>query len=245
MELKGRTVLVTGGTSGIGLALATRFQRAGSRVVVCGRRERALLEARAAHPGLETRVCDVADPAARVELARWAVEAHPHLDVLVNNAGIQRRVPAAQLEPWHEIAAEIAVNLEAPIHLAKLLAPHLKARPSAAIVNVTSGLAFAPLALAPVYSATKAALHSFTLALRHDLQGTPVEVIEIVPPAVNTDLGGAGLHTFGVALDEFADAVFARLAQGGTEIAYGTAERSSRASREELDAMFARMNQGR
>ena len=245
MELKDRTVLVTGGASGIGLALATRFQTAGSRVIVCGRREHALTAARAAHPGLETRVCDVADPAQRVELARWAVERFPALDVLVNNAGIQRRVPATQLEPWHETAHEIAINLEAPIHLAKLLLPHLRSRPAAAIVNVGSGLAFAPLALAPVYSATKAAMHSFTLSLRHELAGTPVEVVEIVPPAVQTDLGGAGLHTFGAPLDAFADAVMARIAAGETEVAYGTSEKSSRASREELDAIFARMNQRR
>lgn len=244
MELKGRTVLITGGASGIGLALATRFQRAGSRVIVCGRREAALAAAHAAHPYLETRVCDVADPAARVALARWAVERFPELDVLVNNAGIQRRARAAETEPWNEVAHEIAINLEAPIHLAKLLAPHLKGRPRAAIVNVTSGLSFAPLALAPVYSATKAALHSFTLSLRHDLAGTSVEVVEIIPPAVNTDLGGAGLHTFGAPLDEFADAVMARIAEGATEVAYGTSERVSRATRAELDAIFARMNQG-
>jgi uncharacterized oxidoreductase len=242
MELGSRTILITGGASGIGLALAVRFQRAGSRVIVCGRRESTLLAARAAHPGLETRVCDVADPSARVELARWAVETWPHLDVLVNNAGVQRRVPAAQMEPWHETAAEIAINLEAPIHLCKLLAPHLRTRPYAAIVNVTSGLAFAPLALAPVYSATKAALRSFTLSLRHDLAATPVEVVEVIPPAVNTDLGGPGLHDFGAPLDDFADAVIERLGRGESEIAYGHAEHSSRASRPELDAAFARMN---
>ena len=245
MDLTARTVLVTGGASGIGLALASRFLRAGSRVVVCGRREHALEEARASHPGLETRVCDVADPSARVQLARWAVATLPALDVLVNNAGIQRRVPAAALEPWHETAAEIAVNLEAPIHLCRLLVPHLRDRPYAAIVNVTSGLAFAPLALAPVYSATKAALRSFTLSLRHDLAGTPIEVIEVIPPPVDTDLGGTGLHTFGVSVDAFADGVMERLAQGATEIPYGHAERISRASRDELDAHFARMNAAR
>jgi uncharacterized oxidoreductase len=109
---------------------------------------------------------------------------------------------------------------------------------------VTSGLSFAPLANVPVYSATKAALHSFTLSLRHQLSTTPIEVIELIPPAVNTDLGGPGLHTFGVPLDEFADAVMAGLAKGEREIAYGTAEKSSRASREGLDEIFLRMNAG-
>jgi uncharacterized oxidoreductase len=120
--------------------------------------------------------------------------------------------------------------------------PHFAGKDRAAIVNVGSGLAFAPLVAAPVYSATKAAVHSFTLSLRHELAGTAVEVIEIVPPAVDTDLGGPGLHTFGVAVDELVDAVMARLAAGEVEIAYGTSEIASRAGREELDAIFRRMN---
>lgn len=107
---------------------------------------------------------------------------------------------------------------------------------------MTSGLSFAPLAGVPVYCATKAALHSFTLSLWHQLAGTPIEVIEIIPPAVDTDLGGPGLHTFGVPLDEFADGVAARLDRGEIEVPYGTSERASRASRDELDAIFRRMN---
>jgi uncharacterized oxidoreductase len=112
----------------------------------------------------------------------------------------------------------------------------------AAIVNIGSGLAFSPLAFVPVYCATKAALHSFTLSLRHQLASTPVQVIEIIPPAVDTDLGGPGLHTFGVPLNEFADAVFRRLGTDEVEIAYGMSEQASHASRAELDAIFQRMN---
>jgi uncharacterized oxidoreductase len=111
-----------------------------------------------------------------------------------------------------------------------------------AIVNVTSGLAFVPLAGVPVYCATKAALHSFTLSLRRQLSNTPIEVIEIIPPAVDTDLGGPGLHKFGVPVDSFADAVMTRLENGDLEIPYGFAEEASRASRKELDAIFERMN---
>ena len=243
MDLRSSTVLITGGATGIGFALATRLIDSGCDVIVCGRRKEALDQARIARPGLHTRVCDVAHPAEREDLARWAAATFPDLNVLINNAGIQRREPAAKLESWEETSREIRVNLEAPIHLAKLFAPHLRGRPNAAIVNVTSGLAFAPLALAPVYSATKAALHSFTLSLRHDLTGSGVEVIELIPPAVNTDLGGAGLHTWGAPLDDFADAVVAGLGSGVSEVAYGTSERSRLASRDELDAMFARMNQ--
>src|SRR5581483_7242052 len=130
------------------------------------------------------------------------------------------------------------------IDLSRLLIPHFLKQPYAAIVNITSGLAFAPLANVPVYCATKAAVHSFTLSLRRQLAGTPVKVIEIIPPAVDTDLGGPGLHTFGVSVDEFADAVMAKVAGGALEAAFGFAEQSSRASREQLDATFERMNAG-
>jgi uncharacterized oxidoreductase len=162
--------------------------------------------------------------------------------VLVNNAGIQRQVRFRETPDWKGIHDEIAINLEAPLHLCALFLPHLLAQPQAAILNVTSGLSFAPLATVPVYCATKAALHSFTLSLRHQLAGTAVEVIEIVPPAVDTDLGGPGLHKFGVSTDEFADAAMAGVARGEVEVAYGFAAQSSRASRAELDQIFARMN---
>jgi uncharacterized oxidoreductase len=145
-------------------------------------------------------------------------------------------------EPWSSTREEIAINLEAPIHLSRLFIPHLAKQQRPAIINVTSGLSFAPLARVPVYCATKAAFHSFTLSLRHQLRETPIEVIEVVPPAVDTDLGGPGLHTFGVNVDEFADAAMARVAEGELEVAYGFAEQARRASREELDAMFQRMN---
>jgi uncharacterized oxidoreductase len=173
------------------------------------------------------------------------VRQFPPLDVLVNNAGIQRRISIDEPEPWTSTHEEIAINLEAPIHLTRLLLPHLRNQPRPAILNVTSGLSFTPLANVPVYCATKAALHSFTLSLRHQLRNSPIEVVEIIPPAVNTDLGGPGLHTFGVALDEFADAVMPRLEEGELEIAYGFAQQTSRASRADLDETFRRMNQHR
>jgi len=245
MDLASNTVLITGGASGIGLALAERFLAAGSEVIVCGRREETLREAQGRHPRLKTRVCDVADESERVSLFNWAAGELPRLNVLVNNAGIQRRFELTDIEDWEPVHQEIAINLEAPIHLSALFIPHLLKQERPAIVNVTSGLSFVPMASAPVYSATKAALHSFTLSLRHQLAATPIEVVEIVPPAVNTDLGGVGLHTFGVPVNEFADAVMARVQAGELEVAYGFAQQSSRASREELDAIFARMNQPR
>ena len=244
MKIAGSNVLVTGGASGIGLALARRFHAGGATVALCGRREDRLREVATDLPGLVTRACDLALADERRALAEWVVRELPGLNVLVNNAGIQRypRLAAGEGD-WAATGEEIAINLSAPIHLTMLLAPHLQQQSDPAIINVTSGLAFAPLARAPVYSATKAALHSFTLSLRHQLAATPIAVVELAPPAVNTDLGGPGLHTFGADLDEFADAVFARLRAGETEIGYGYAEQAQRASRAELDEIFHRMNQ--
>ncbi|MBJ6109609.1 SDR family oxidoreductase [Hymenobacter sp. BT523] len=243
MNLSTNTVLLTGGATGIGLALALRFLRAGSTVIIVGRRAEKLAETQQLYPGLITRVADVADAAERAELARWATATYPQLNVLVNNAGIQNRVQLA--EPgadWDHLRQEIVINVEAPIHLSTLLIPHLRAQAHAAIINVTSGLSFAPAAFAPIYSATKAALHSFTLSLRHQLKPTGISVLEIVPPAVNTDLGGPGLHTFGVNVDEFADSVMARLAAGEEEVGFGTSEQARLASRAELDERFRMMN---
>ncbi|GGG40839.1 SDR family oxidoreductase [Hymenobacter glacieicola] len=242
MNLAGNTVLITGGASGIGLALVERFQRAGSTVLAVGRREDKLQQARQHLPGLLTRVCDVAEAAERVALVEWISRELPGLNVLVNNAGIQRRFQLTEEEDWETRRQELVINVEAPIHLTTLLLPQLRQQPRPAIINVTSGLAFAPMAQAPIYSATKAALHSFTLSLRHQLATTPIQVLEIVPPAVNTDLGGAGLHTWGVPVDDFADSVMQRLAAGEQEVGYGTSEEIRRASREQIDARFTLMN---
>ena len=244
MNLATNTILLTGGASGIGLALAVRFLRAGSTVIIVGRRADKLAEAQQLHPGLIIRQADVADPAERAELVRWATSTYPNLNVLVNNAGIQNRIQLAHDadSDWQVRRQELVINVEAPIHLSTLLVPHLRQRPGAAIINVTSGLSFAPAAFVPIYSATKAALHSFTLSLRHQLEPEGIAVLEIVPPAVDTDLGGPGLHTFGVNVDAFADSIMDRLAQGEQEVGYGTSEKSRLASRAELDEQFRMMN---
>ena len=242
MDLGSNTVLVTGGASGIGLALAVRFLRAGSAVIVCGRREEKLREAKEKHPEIHTRVCDLADESERAGLVDWAVREFPRLNVLVNNAGIQLRVALTDAGQWERVRDEIAINFEAPVHLSALLIPHLRRQQRAAIVNITSGLSFAPMSRVPVYCATKAAMHSFTLSLRHQLAETPIEVIEIIPPAVDTDLGGPGLHTFGVKVEELLDAVLPRIEKGEREVAFGFAEQSSHASRAELDQLSARLN---
>jgi uncharacterized oxidoreductase len=243
MRMTGNTILITGGGSGIGLALAKRYAARGNRVIIGGRRAEALAAAKRDMPALETLQGDVSNETGRAALAEEARTRFPALNVLVNNAGIQNR-PAPLLQPqdWSAHRAELATNLDAPLHLTMLLLPHLAKAPFGAVVNVTSGLAFAPFAIMPTYCLTKAALHSFTLSLRHQLKDTALDVVEIVPPAVNTDLGGPGLHTFGVNVDAFADSIFARLEQGETEIGYETSEVRRLASRQELDAYFAQIN---
>src|SRR5204862_1164006 len=165
MDIGSQTVLITGGASGIGWALAQRFVAAGSEVILCGRRAEKLAEAARQQPRLQTRVCDLARESDRAALAEWIGREQPRVNVLVNNAGIQNRIAIAGGD-WQAARAELAINLEAPIHLSMLIAPHLARRANPAIVNVTSGLAFVPLAATPVYCASKAALHSFTLSLR-------------------------------------------------------------------------------
>ncbi len=240
MDLSGNTVLVTGGGGGIGLAIAERFLDAGSEVVVCDRRAEKLAEARGARPGLGTRLADVADAPGREELFAWMAAEYPGFDVLVNNAAVQRRERfAADTAEWSVRQKEIAVNLEAPVHLSALVLEHFRARPRAAIVNVSAELAFVPAPFAPVYAATKAALHSFSMSLRAELEDTPIRVVEIAPPAVNTDLGGIGVHKDGAPLEDFVDAVMARIAAGEPEVGYGPSETARLASREQLDERFA------
>jgi uncharacterized oxidoreductase len=243
MEFASNTVLITGGATGIGFALAERFVQAGSHVIICGRRKHKLKEAQSKYPQLHIRVCDVADSAERTMLFAWATESFPALNMLVNNAGIQQRIELQQKPSWETLGKEVAINLEAPIHLSTLFIPHLLKQERPVIINITSGLSFVPKANVPVYCATKAALNSFTLSLRHQLSGTPIDVIEIIPPAVDTDLGGKGLHTFGAPLDEFTDGIVEQLKMGSIEATYGFSAESSRASREQLEAIFKQMNQ--
>ncbi|MFD0696665.1 SDR family oxidoreductase [Paenibacillus sp. GCM10027628] len=243
MKITENTILITGGSSGIGFAFAERFLKSGNKVIVCGRNEEKLLEVQLKYPELLIRVCDVADESERIALFEWTTREFPELNVLVNNAGIQQRTNLLKSkEDWSYHRQEIAANLEAPLHLAMLFLPHLAEKSNAAIINVSSGLAFTPMAAAPIYSATKAALHSFTVSLRHQLSNTGIEVIEVAPPAVNTDLGGKGLHTFGVPLNEFADGVFQGLENGLQEIGYGSSEKGLRMSRDEIDSAVQAIN---
>jgi len=242
MELQGHTVLVTGGATGIGFGIAEMFAAAGSSVIICSRRQAALDQARKKLPTLDVFSCDLSRVEERERLAKWVAQAHPSLDVLVNNAGIQQRMDVHDADFWTRTRDELAINLEAPVHLCHLLLPVLSRNKGSHVINVSSGLAFVPMSRAPVYCATKAAIHSFTQSLRRQLKQDAIEVIEIIPPAVSTDLGGVGLHAQATPVPEFIAAVSAQLAAGKLEIAYGFSDKTSQGSRQELDATFQRMN---
>ena len=191
MKVSGNTILITGGATGIGLALAEAFVHLGNKVVICGRRRNKLLAAKKQNPQLEIRVCDVSRSASRTALLRWMKQRFPSLNILVNNAGIQRRFDFSKgTRDLRQADQEIATNLVAPIHLTALMLPLLRKQSQAAIVNISSGLGFTPLATIPVYCATKAAIHSLSLSLRHQLRLTRVSVFEIAPPMVATELAG-------------------------------------------------------
>jgi uncharacterized oxidoreductase len=189
MQLSGNTILITGGTSGIGLAFAEAFLQMGNKVIICGRREDRLFTIKEKHPDIATRLCDVSDAAEREDLYRWVLATYADLNVLINNAGVQYSTDLTQPVDLNKVKNEIDTNLVAPIHLSSLFSEYLSQKKNAAIINISSGLAFVPLAFMAVYCATKAAVHSLTLSLRYQLRNTNVKVFEIAPPAVDTELG--------------------------------------------------------
>ncbi len=190
--------------------------------MITGRSSGRLAAAADRLPGIETFTNDLATPEGRQHLADHVRQTMPELDVLINNAGIQRRVAiASDRSPWAEAQNEIDILFAAPIHLGQLLVPHMLAhgRPGV-LVNVTSGGAFIPQPFAPLYSAAKAALHSYTVNLRHTLKATPVRVVELIPPAVATELAGPS-QAHGADPDEFCDAVFPLLNGSHAEVGFG------------------------
>ena len=216
MKTTGNTILVTGGGSGIGLALARRWHDAGNNVIITGRNTAKLDAAIAGRPNMAAVSLDVTDADAIAAFAKEIVAKHPGLNVLVNNAGIMSAEDASAKRDLTEAEATVVTNILGPIRLTDALVDHLAAQADSAIVNVTSGLAFVPFPKAPTYSATKAAMHSYSVALRIQLAGK-VEVIELAPPAVRTDLTpGQSTREGYMPLDDFADEVMALLAQEPT-----------------------------
>ncbi|MEN9961000.1 MAG: hypothetical protein RL045_1253 [Bacteroidota bacterium] len=239
MQLSHHKILITGGASGIGLGLTERFLSENNTVIICGRRASLLEEIKKKHPAVITRVCDLAIESERITLFEWVAENHPDLQVLVNNAGIQNWMDISDEHFYEKATVEIETNVLAPIHLSTLF---IQLTSLTTILNVTSGLSFVPLAKVPVYSATKAFFHSFTLSLRHQLKAKNIEVIEVIPPALNTDLGGIGLHDGQPAVADFVESIFGQLKEGKSELTFGFSEMMAKANPEALQQTFQRMN---
>lgn len=190
MKLTGNTILITGGGSGIGRALAEAFHTEGNQVIIAGRRKELLEQVASANPGMRSAVLDIQNGNAICRFAEEMKRDYPTLSVVVHNAGIMRTevLPEGELK---DAEATIATNLLGPMRLTAGLLPLLQVQPQAAILTVSSGLAFVPLSFNPTYCATKAALHSYTQSLRYQLKDTAVQVIELIPPYAQTELTGA------------------------------------------------------
>jgi len=212
MKTTGNTILITGGTSGIGLGLALRFHEAGNTVIVAGRRRELLDRIVAEHDGIHALELDVADPVSIADCYRTVTSTYPRLNVLINMAGIM--VPEDLLDPASLATAEATVttNLLGPIRMLSAFTPFLARQDDAVIMNVSSGLAFVPMPLTATYSATKAAIHSFTESARVQLAGSGVQVLELIPPYVQTDLMGPPDIDRAMPLDDFLSEVMTILA---------------------------------
>jgi uncharacterized oxidoreductase len=239
MKLANNKILITGGATGIGLGLTERFIKENNTVIICGRRESVLKEVTAKYPSVIAKLCDLAIESDCIELFNWVKENHSDLNVLINNAGIQNWMNIKDNGFYEKANEEIAINVLAPIHLTSLFT---KLKSLNTIINVTSGLAFVPFSKVPVYCATKAFLRSFTLSLRYNLKGTNIEVIEMIPPALNTDLGGKGIHDGHPAVSDFVESVFQQLKEGKTELTFGMSEGRANDNNKVISEYFSRMN---
>jgi len=248
MKTNGNTILITGGATGIGFALAEAFAKAGNKVLICGRRRAKLEEAREKLTRIQVRQCDLSQKEDRESFCNWVKDNYKDLNILVNNAGIQRAIDirkgTAELLRGED---EVQVNLFAPIHLSAYFAPLLLEKKEAAIINVSSGLGFVPIAAMPVYCATKAGIHMFSVSLRHQLKGTSVKVFEIVPPAVDTELGkgttGDSEQEYrGIAPSEVAVATMKSLKNNEYEIVVGEAKSLVEGSKKAFEKTFQELN---
>lgn len=226
MKMQGNTILVTGGSSGIGLELATQLLALGNTVVITGRSSGRLSAALRAHPGLHGVESDVADPQAIARLHAEVTSRFPTLDMLINNAGEMRKLNLqTSSADLHDITRELETNLSGPVRMVQQFLPHLLSQTGAAIVNVSSGLAYVPFPIAPVYSASKAGLHAYTRCLRVQLKHTRIKVFELAPPATQTPLIGEFASDVGegtlMPVDKLARAAIRGIAKDRLEIRPG------------------------
>ena len=247
MRNHSNTILITGGGGGIGRGLAEAFHRLGNRVIIGGRREALLHDACAANPGMSSVRLDISDSASIQAAAQSVVSKFPDLNCLINNAGLQRVHDFSVAVDEAGMVEEIETNLLGLMRMCVAFIPHLKSRPEATLINISSGLAFVPLARVPVYCATKAAVHSFCVSLRHQLKHTAVRVVELIPPWVDTNLDKGRRRTAGPApmpLAQFISEAMQGLAGDADEVAIGDARflRASAGTGEAFTKAFSRMN---
>jgi uncharacterized oxidoreductase len=250
MQMQGNTIFITGGSSGIGGALAEAFHQRGNHIIVSGRRQDRLQEICARHPGMAYFVLDVTDRNAIRSVARKVITDFPAVNCVFNNAGVQMRAGISTDGSLDDesLETEITTNLFGPIRVAAAFLPYLAQRAGATLVNVSSGLAFVPMARFPVYCATKAALHSWTMTLRYQWQKLGVKVIELIPPYVGTELGGPRKQAINVGpqpmpLDAFMAETMKELESDADEIAIADAKKLFAAtSPESVKRIFGFMN---
>lgn len=250
MNITGNTILITGGATGIGFALAEALLNEDNEVIICGRREHKLREAKRKFPEIHVKRFNVSKEEERQKLFHWVTSNFSDLNILVNNAGIQRQFDFTSpkiIKPFPSKDDEVAVNLVAPIRLCALFTPKLSKKKNAAIVNISSGLAFVPIAMMPIYCATKAALHSFTLSLRHQLRSTTVQVFEAAPPATDTELdrsfAGEREHAYrGITAQEVATAIMEGMRADNEQIIIGQAHGLYEGSLRNPGAIFKQLN---
>lgn len=241
MKRKGNTVLITGGGSGIGLALAAIFLNEDNEVIICGRTKKTLDDAKKAFPNLHTLVADVSTIAGRETLNATIVTHFPKLNVLVNNAGIYSMTDIMDPQYLQVLETELNVNLIAPIALVRQLMPVLETQSEATIINVTTGYVFIPSAKASAYSASKVALRAFTQSLRFKKRNTNIRVVEVVPPAVDTPMN-KGKNASVIDVNQFANKVFEQVIKGEEEILIGVSKLGKLLSRVAPKFSFNKMN---
>ncbi|HUY70285.1 MAG TPA: SDR family NAD(P)-dependent oxidoreductase [Candidatus Baltobacteraceae bacterium] len=246
MNTKGNIILITGGATGLGFALAERLVALGNEVIICGRRQDRLDAAKQRLPSVHCRRCDISNAESRNEFCSWVEAMFPNVNMLINNAGIQRKVDlTAGTGALIDDDNEIDINLKAQIYLAERFMPLFLKRKEAAILNVSSGLGFVPMAAFPVYSATKAAIHSFTTSLRFQLRESQVKVFELIPPTIyDTELKGKPIEKaeWNVPVAEVADAAIRGLERNSYEIAVGMAKGWVDGTNADREQAFKNMN---